>query len=186
MLDQAAAAALFAIVVTSTSGAESLAKQKPWHVEDCGDTYLVVGSPYTMGHLFSRLKTHVFFAKSDAEVLGIGNDGRPILTKAEDEEYRRIATKREYDAMVAGASDWERDGVHEVIRAAYGGVVNTPADAVAYAKVLLRGSPGGAMLAQGLLTAVERDKVWHIARAPVAADIMTISRITGQRLSPLP
>ena len=42
------------------------------------------------------------------------------------------------------------------------------------------------MLAQGLLTAVERDKVRHIARVPVAADIMTISRITGQRLSPLP
>lgn len=186
MLDQAAATALFAIVVSSTWGPEALDKQKPWHVEDRGDAYLVVGSPYTMGHLVHYVKAHVFFAKANAEVLGIGNDGRQIITKAEEADWRRTMTPKQYDAIFAESFDWERDGVRDVIRALYGGVVNTPADAVAYAKVLLRGTPRGAVLAQGLLTAVERDKVWHIARAPDTAEVMLISRTTGQRLSPLP
>lgn len=186
MLDQAAAAALFAIVVASTSGQDDLHKQEPLHVEDRGDAYLVYGSPFTYGRLVRFVKTHVFFAKADAKVLGIGSDGRPILTKAEEAEWRRTMTPKQYDAIAAESFDWDRDGVRDVILAAYGGIVNKPADAVAYAKVLLKGSPRGAVLAQGLLTAVERDKVWHIARAPDPADIMSFSRENGQLLSPLP
>lgn len=186
MLDQAAAAALFAIVVSSTLGSEALTKQKPWHVEDHGDAYLVVGSPYTMGHLVRHVKTHVFFAKADAEVLGFGNDGRPILTKAEEGAWRQTMTQEEYDAIVAESFDWERDGVRDAVLALYGGVVNTPDAAIAYAKVLLRGTPRGTVLVQGLLTAVERDKVWHIGRAPNRADILVFSRETGKLLSPLP
>ena len=186
MLDQAAAAALFAVIVSSTSGTQDLTKHEPWHVEDRGDAYLVVGSPYTMGRLVRHVKTHIYFAKTDAKVLGIGTDGRPILTKAQEAEWRRTMTQEQYDAIVAESFDWARDGVRDVILAAYGGVVNKPADAVAYAKVLLKASPRGAVLAQRLLTAVERDKIWHIARAPDPADIMSFSRENGQLLSPLP
>lgn len=186
MLDQAAAAALFAIVVSSTSGANSLARQKPWHVEDRGDAYLVVGSPYTVDGFVRFVKTHVFFAKSDAEVLGIGNDGRQILTAGQDAEWRRTMTPQQYNAIFAESFDWERDGVRDAIHALYGGVVNTPADAVAYAKVLLAGTPRGMVLAQGLLTAVERDKVWHIARAPGTVDVLSFSQTTGKLLSALP
>lgn len=186
MLDQAAAAALFAIVVSSTSGPQSLAKQKPWHVEDRGDAFLVFGSPSTDGRFFRRYKTHVIFAKNDAEVLGIGNDGLPLLTKKNEAVWRRAMTRRAYRRIIAGPSNWKRDGVDAVFRDIYGGVVNKPADAVAYARVLLAGTPRGSVLAQGLLTAVERDKVWHIARAPDATDLLNFSRTTGKLLSPLP
>lgn len=186
MLDQAAAAALFAIVVSSTSGTKSLAKQEPLHVEDRGDAYLVVGSPYTDGRFFRSYKTHVFFSKTNAEVLGIGNDARPLLSKIDEDAWRRTFTKEQYHRIIAGPSDWTRDGVDEIFRALYGGVVNKPADAVAYAKVLLKGSPRGTVLARGLLTAVERDKVWHIARVPDRTDILTFSRTDGKLLSPLP
>lgn len=186
MIDQAAAAALFAIVVGGTQGQDALARQKPWRVEDHGDAFLVVGSPYTQGKFVRFVKCHVFFAKRDAEVLGYGCDGRQILSKAEEDDWRRRMTAEQFNAVFAEAFEWERDGVRDAVRALYGGVVNTPTDAAAYAKVLLQTTPRGAMLANGLLTAVEHNELWHIARVPDNADVMTLSRQTGKLLSQLP
>lgn len=183
MLDVTAAAALFAIVVASTNGPQCLAKQKPWQVTDQGDAFLVVGTPYTQGKLLRYVKCHVFFAKADAEVLGIGCDGRQILSRAEESDWRRTMTPAQFDAVFGEAFEWERDGVRDAILALYGGVVNTPADALAYAKILLQTTSRGTTMAQGLLTAEERGGVWHIARVHERTDVLTFSRTSGKVLT---
>ena len=183
MLDVTAAATLFAIVIAGTNGPECLAKQKPWQVKDQGDAFLVVGTPFTQGKLLRYVKCHVFFAKADAEVLGIGCDGRQILSRAEESDWRRKMTPAQFDAVFGETFEWERDGVRDAIRALYGGVVNTPADAVAYAKVFLQTTLWGATMAQGLLTAEERGGVWHIARVHEGKDLLAFSRTSGKILS---
>ena len=52
-------------------------------------------------------------------------------SRTEENDWRRTMTPAQFDAVFGEAFEWERDGVRDEILALYGGVVNTPADAVA-------------------------------------------------------
>jgi hypothetical protein len=74
--------------------------------------------------------------------------------------------------------------------AAYGGLINRPADAIDYAYELMQTKSGLAMVHKADLRAEEvdtaKDKVWHVIRHypdGIDVEVLSFSRKTGKLLS---
>ena len=188
ILDAATAKALTAVIMLSTQGADMLNPQLPLQVVDRGESWLVTGTPFTdkrQGLQF--IMCHAFINKGSAEVLGLGCDGRMILTDEQKIYWSKFMTKAQYDATFGPAVRFEPEGIRDIVLAAYGGVINKPADAVAYAHLLMLTKPSLASIPASDLQASEVKKVWHVnARMPGHADpveVLSFSRRNGKLLS---
>jgi len=93
---------------------------------------------------------------------------------------------KDFDRIFGPQTVFEPDGRY-LDSALYGGVVNKPDDAVAYADVLMQRSPRLAMIPKGALSAQDEANVWHIsATVPGHAtpvEVLTFSRYDGKVLS---
>ena len=182
LVSAAVAKALAAIIFVGTQSDDFLAPQLPLHVEDRGATWLVTGTPYTDARIGMRfIVSHVFIDKNSAEVVGIGNDGRMILTEAEEKHWSASMSPAEYAAVFGPATEFEPDGIRDFFQAAYHGLINKPAAAVDYALVLLQTSARFAGLAKADLAAVEREGVWRVTLK--GTEVLAFSRLSGKVLS---
>ena len=68
------------------------------------------------------------------------------------------------------------NGIPDIWYALLKDIVTTPADAVDYARVILRREPALSATADVDLAATERDKVWHVVVFGRPGDIVRISR----------
>jgi hypothetical protein len=83
---------------------------------------------------------------------------------------------------------FEPDGRYfDLNRALYGGVINKPEDAVAFAYALMKSKPGDARIPEEALQANEQDGAWHVsAQIPGQAkliEVLSFSRYDGKVLS---
>jgi hypothetical protein len=189
LLDAATAKALFAIVMISTSGGDSLKQEFPLQVEDRDDAWLVKGSEHSSS-LGDHIMTHMFFSKDKAEVSGIRTDARFKTTPAKKAYWLQYMSEEDYQRVFGAPTHFEPDGVPDIYFALYGGLINKPADAVDYAYVLMQTKPAFAAIKKIDLKATEidteRDKVWHVTqhRADGAdTELLSFSRKTGKLLS---
>ena len=190
LLDAAAAKILAALILTSTQGADRLMPQLPLDVVDRGKNWLVKGTPFTDAFWQTENNAFwVFIRKDTAEVVGIGFDANPIRTPQNIARLQAYASPEQIAWLQAPRSQWEPGGAEfvkhmEMNLALYGGLINPPADAVAFARVLMRGQPALAVRADGPLTAEERDTVWHVTAS--GGEVMTFSRHSGKLLTVAP
>jgi hypothetical protein len=130
---------------------------------------------------------HAFIRKDSAEVTGIGCDGREILTETEKAYWSGFMTKADYERVFGPRTLFEPEGIMDIIYAAYGGLINKPADAVEYAHVLMQTNPALATIPVNALQEKEDANVWHVAaRMPGQSDsveVLSFSRRTGKLLS---
>jgi hypothetical protein len=188
LVDAATAKALMAVIMVSTQGADILNQQLPLEAVDRGDAWLIKGTPYT-----DELKglqycmCHLFIRKDSAEVTGIGCDGRQILTKNQKNYWSSFMTKADYARIFGPATQFEPNGITDFIYAAYGGLINKPADAIEYARVLMQIKPTLATIPESALQAKEDNRVWHVTtRIPGQSgsiELLSFSRMTGKLLS---
>ena len=133
-INAATAKALTAVIMISTQGADILNPQLPLEAVDRGKVWLVKGTPYTDRRRgLQYCMCHAFIRKDSAEVTGIGCDGREILMETEKAYWSGFMTKADYERVFGPRTLFEPDGIMDIIYAAYGGLINKPADAVAYA-----------------------------------------------------
>ena len=184
-LDAATAKALATVIMLGTIGADALKKEQPLQVEDRGALWLVRGTLHTDDSIaLQYVVTHVFLDKATAEVKGFEKSGRMILSEAEQQTLLQVVTPDQL-AHVLGPPTFEPREIAEIYRVLYGGVVNRPAEAVAYAHVLLSTDPTH-MVPAAELRAEERDMVWHVVRhrdGQRDREVLTFSRATGKLLS---
>lgn len=190
IIDATIAKALVSIIFMSTQG--DLTQQLPLQVVDRGESWLVKGTPYTDKHIDSQyIASFVFIKKASAEVIGLGSDARMIPTEAEKKEWSRTMTPAQYAAIFGPRTRFEPGGSSFKInmamyKALYGGLINKPDDAVAYAHVLMQSSPGLAQVPARDLRAEEQEGVWHVTQiAPdhKQVEVMRFSRENGRVLS---
>ena len=190
LIDAASAKALAAIIFISTQGIDSYTPQLPLQIEDRGKSWLVKGTPYTDEKIGSRyIASFVFIEKTNAQVIGIGSDARIIPTEEGRRETLKYMSRADYARITGPRRRFEPGGSDfkvfmDMSKVLYGGLVNKPDDAVAYAHILMQTKPGLAAIPAGTLKAEERAKVWHITKrdAPTA-EIMSFSREDGKVLS---
>ena len=134
--------------------------------------------------------THIFLRKDSAEVTGIGTDGRFVTTPKQKSYLQQFMTEDEYKRAPGPQTQFEPEGVHEIIYALYGGLINKPQDAVDYATVLMQTKPALAAIPKTDLHAEEvdtaKDKVWHVIRRypdGIDVEVLSFSRKTGKLLS---
>lgn len=195
-LEAEAAKTLAAIIIVSTFGQPRLDAQRPLEVVDRQDAWLVKGTPYTWEHEpFGLNQTYFFFRKRDAEVIGMGNEGRMKLSPNERAYWLHHMSKADFDRIFGPLKTFEVEpqGTARQLtlsKVLYGGLVNTPAEAVAYAHVLMTSSNTTlAAIPEADLSAEDKNDIWHIrATRNVAgfargAEILTFSRTNGKLLS---
>ena len=175
IIDGLAAKALFSIVLAASQGADWLAHQQPLQVETRGDAWLVQGAEFS-NQLGDRTTCYAFFRKDDAKVTGINCAACFHWTELEKERWRRELSPSDYARIVLPPSHFEPNGIPDLWSVLYKGIVATPAEAVAYARVILRDN---ATLAHADLLAMERDKTWHVAVNGRGDDVLQISRENG-------
>jgi hypothetical protein len=187
LLDAATAKALF-IIMISTQSIDALKPELPLHVEDRGDMCLIKGTPYDLEHSKYRM-TYAFFRKDSAEVTGIMSVARMIPRGGKD-YWSKYMSDTDYDRVFGPQTQFEPQGILDFYFAAYGGLINKPADAIDYAYELMQTKPGLAIIHKADLKAEEvdtaKDKVWHVIRHyPDGTDVevLTFSRKTGKLLS---
>jgi hypothetical protein len=188
LLSSATAKALFIIVMISTQGIDALKPEYPLHVEDRGDLWLVTGTPHNSS-LGNHTMTHMFLRKDTAEVVGIMTHAR--MSPAGGWDYwSKYMTPEDYERVFGPPTRFEPEGILDIYFAAYGGLINKPADAVDYAYELMQTKPGLAIIHKADLRAEEvdtaKDKVWHVIRHyPDGTDVevLSFSRKTGKLLS---
>jgi hypothetical protein len=189
MIDAVTAQLLAALILTSTQGADRLESQLPLHAIDRGSNWLIKGSP----SFDPILKLHccifsVFLDKSTAQVLAIDFSGRPQLSDDQKKYWHERFSTEEFDRIFGPPTVFEPDGRYlDLNRALYGGVINRPEDAVAFAHALMKSNPGLALIPQEALQATQQDGVWHVsAQIPGQAnliEVLTFSRYDGKVLS---
>ena len=184
-LDAATAKALATVIMLSTIGDDALKKEQPLQVEDRGALWLVKGTLHTDDSIALRyVVTHVFLDKTSAEIKGFGKSGRLILSEAEKRTLLQVVTPDQLE-RVLGPPIFVPGEIAEIYPVLYGGMINRPADAVAYAHVLLGTDPAHAA-PEAELRAEERDTVWHVSRhrdGQPDKEVLTFSRATGNVLS---
>ncbi len=143
LLDAVAAKTLAALMVLSMINADGLKPHLPLHVEDDGDSWLVKSTPFTdtrRGLQFCMF--YVFIRKDSAEVVGMDFAGRRILSEEQKAYWKKFMTPDQYASVFGPLRHFERNGIRDIIFAAYGGLINKPQDAVDYATVLMQTKPG--------------------------------------------
>lgn len=191
LLDANAAKTLAALILTSMQGKDQLTPQLPLDTVDRGENWLVKGTPYT--DTFWQTQNNafwIFIRKDTAEVVGIGFDASPIRTAKSLERLRAHAIAEQIAWLQGPRDEWEPGGPGFIqymtaSLALYGGLINRPVEAVAYARVLMQAQPALAALADKPISAEERDTVWHVT-APGRGEVMTFSRRTGKLLTVAP
>ena len=189
LLDAAAAKALAALILVSTRGIDSLKPQLPLQVIDRGEDWLVKGTPYTDQLRQTNYNAFwIFFRKTSAEVVGIGWNSRAMPTGELLRQLQPVMKLTNTRPDLGPITSWEPGGPSfpmwlDMTCALYGGLINTPADAVAYSHVLMGTKPALASVPEGVLVAEEHDKVWHVTATGHPGEIMSFSRIDGKMLS---
>ena len=193
MIDAATAMTLAGIVLTSTQGVDSLTPQLPLQIVDRGESWLVEGTPYTDKRIKARyVANYIFIRKDTAEVVGIGSDARMIPSDDEKKKWAETFNPAEYDRIFGPRTRFEPGGETFAANmlmnlALYGGLINQPENAMAYAHALMRGTPRLSQIPTRALRAIERSHVWHIVAimpgVSEPTEIMTVSRETGKVLS---
>jgi hypothetical protein len=189
MMDAVTAQVLAALILTSTQGADRLKSQLPLHAIDRGGSWLVKGSPSFDPILkLQYCIFSVFLDKKTAQVLAIDFSGRPQLSDDQKKYWHQKFSPEEFDRIFGPPTVFEPDGRYlDLNRALYGGVINKPEDAVAFAYALMKSNPGVALIPERALQATERDGAWHVsAQIPGQAkliEVLSFSRYDGKVLS---
>jgi hypothetical protein len=186
LLDAPAAKALAALIVISTQGKQVLTREVPLHVEDRGTEWLVKGTPHDEPtRQAAHVMFHVFIRKDTAEVTGLNFEARMKFAPKIMDQWQRRMSAVDYSRVFGPPTQFEPDGIPDLVPALYGGIVNTPADAVAYAQIVFATNPARAIPASEL-HAEEHDKVWQIIRVRHGQPdqpILSFSRTNGKVLS---
>ena len=191
-MDAATAQVLAALILTSTQGADRLKSQLPLHTIDRGGSWLINGSPSFDPVL--KLKhciLSVFIDKSTAQVLAIDFSGRPQLTDDQKKYWHEKFSPEEFDRIFGPPTVFEPDGRYlDLNRALYGGVINKPEDAAAFAHALTKSDPGVALIPEKALQATEQYGVWHVSAQisgqAKSIEVLAFSRYDGKVLSGRP
>lgn len=189
MIGATTAQALAAIILASTQGSAKLNSQLPLHVTDRHESWLVTGTPATDRALGLQYCVYsIFINKNSARVLAIDFSGRPILSEDEKVEWHKKMSTKDFDRIFGPPTVFEPDGRYlDFNRALYGGVVNKPEDAIAYAQLLMRTKPGSALIPKGALHAEERDGAWHISATVPGqnhpTEVLSFARFDGKLLT---
>ena len=164
-----------------------LTPQLPLHVEDRGADWLVKGTPYDDPRRASAHNMfHVFIRKDSAEVTGLDFEARFKFAPKVMAEWRRRLSPADYARVLGPPTRFEPDGIPDMVKALYGGILNKPEDATAYALVLLHTGPMGAAITARDLFAVAEGKVWSVRghRAGQAhMEVLRLSRETGKLIA---
>lgn len=189
LIDTAASKVLFGIILMSTQGVDRLEAQLPLQVLDRGESWLIKGTPYTDKRIHAQyIANYIIIKKNTAEVIGIGSDARMIP----NEEEKKTLSPADYDRIFGPRTRFEPGGEafarHMLMnKALYGGLINKPADAIAYAHALMQTTPRWAKIPASALQAVEQARIWHVTTiskgAAAPTEIMSFSRETGKVLS---
>ncbi len=145
------------------------------------------GTPYTDEAIETRFRmSYMIFKKDSAQVIGILSEGRMAITDAEAAQWHKIMTPEQFAGVFGPPTHFEANGILDIYFALYGGLVNKPTDAIEYALVLMQTKPALAHILNTDLSAMERDKVWHITLKTAGAtgkDLLSFSRSDGKVLS---
>lgn len=194
LLDSAAAKALAVIVLTSLEGPSAVQPQLPLQIEDRGELWLVKGKPHTDLSLQLRFaQFHVFFRKTDAEILGFGENGRLIVDAEYAKYLRTLMTQEQFARLSLPVQTFEpwtdADPTKTAYLAMLGGLINKSEAAVDYAHVLMQ-TIGSKYrdISKRSLRAEERDGVWHVMVMQAQGfapngEVLSFSRTTGKLLS---
>ena len=147
LIDASTAKVLASIVLISTQGVDSLTPQLPLQIVDRGESWLVKGTPYTDKRMDAQyVANYIFIRKDTAEVVGIGSDARMILNENEKKKWAKTFSPADYDRIFGPRTRFEPGGETFAANmlmnnALYGGLINQPGNAVAYAHALMLGTP---------------------------------------------
>lgn len=186
LISSAAAEALASIILRSTQGEDRVPLQLPWTVEDRGDCWLVKGTPF---HDRQRQLRHcqfsIFFRKTSAEVIGLQFDVRCEFDEVKHAAATAALPAGVLEAFLAPPVHFHPDPVNlDLYKAAYGGLINTPEDAIDFAFTLAQGDAAAASFTKSSYEASEISGTWSITcrdrYSPDPINLCSFSRRTGK------
>jgi hypothetical protein len=180
------------IIIDETQGPERGSNIEPLLIEDLGDMWFIRGSPYENAILGTRFNIFYMHAlKEDCEILDVGSQTRPILTRDEENMIRRNMTQEQFDIVFGEPKNFDiDDAILPLYAASSGGIINSAANAIRFANVIIRANaPESPVLGLPLL-AREVGGVWHIHAAsplksagPLREDILVFKRNNAKILA---
>ena len=188
VLTSANAAALALIILTDVQGAAQVRKQLPLDVSDAGAQWLVTGKFYEVPSLNVHFcVTHVFIAKSDAEVVGIGSDLRTKLDAASEARWRKELSEEHFNQAFGPPTVFAPGGPQlELYDVTKGGLINSTNAARDYGYTLMKGDVAASMISKEALEVAEQAGVWHVKavdRDGRSTETLSFSRTNGKVLS---
>lgn len=182
LIDRSTAVELASTIIASTHGTRSLRTQAPLRTEERDNLWLVRGTPYTdkaagLQYCF----TFFLFNKRSAQVVGLCNVGRAILTEEKRRYWHTIMSDDEFNRVFGPRNEFAPGG-EELAQAlffhavTYGGLINKPEHAIAYAKAVATGSEQYQEYGRTFLSAKLDGDTWSIEDTRRPVTIMTIAR----------
>jgi hypothetical protein len=180
-----ASGAIAKIVLAEIEGLENLEKSLPMEVKDLGESWLVTGCPFDNVDMNTRFNIfYMYISKETCEILDVGIFARHALSRDEDASVRKEMTDAQFNAAFGMPVTFKPTGsTLHLYQAFQGGIINSAANAIKFANVIIRANAPESPVPGLPLLAGEVDGVWHVHAAsplkgagPLREDVLVFNR----------